>query len=879
MSRLRADQGRSSPTSKPAQAHAPPASEPRQLTLAEKLQKQHEEADREREKAKSRPKEVVQQAPPSPFDFPTLGSPSSSISSKANTPTDTRPTSYANAAMSSMPKSGKATTTPRTSLAAQETAEDEASVIMSPSEGREAPAEKSKKPGPHFAQPTQSYSRRAGETLRKEASKSPTKSPPEMASTRSITGQELNFATEKHLAQRQQKRKSLPGDWMGDGGQQDASRITAGAAEPSHTPAAKENVALYQSSPTKSPTRIPGPVSQTETAASKGKAKVSPPQQSPRLQKKTSSYMAPTSATSQRAAATQHKDKPKRDSPSPKKRAPKLDLTKAKQASVLHSPEITAGGSDTSSVQFILDRPAANLTSPPSRAASPVVKHFEEQQAGRSSPVFGSPRNESLNLSPTKQVRKSRMIEHFSSPAGSSDQQGTAPSYGSLYSTPPVENTKTVRRTSHGHILKPILDRLNAQGLTKDTTTSPQSSASAPANERSSFTVPREGTSSSARGSEEKPAPMSYARVLAPLSAPMRIPQGAAKSPELESTPEHRDESSVTGFAQRFGSTTASAPRQSVVQAGMRMPSFSSLRATAEEFTPAQQPVTSSPDTYESNFDYQLQPQQMPSPSTYNISQLTAFRPPEEWLRIPPQTKLMINSLRSMASRHPVQTLPARYGGGSIWNQPNRRRDVGGLNMGLTVDGNGSPQVVQPGQALKAGTLHDKKGVHWTLQSEDADSKPLSFGRAGAPPPPAATTNSPTSDAASPPQNDNKWSIGSAASAMPYGWTGGDGKEIRFVGYGPHAERDPHSAVNFDFRGQSTEHGTTPHNTVPAHKEEAPNLVEGGVGVAPRSQKQWAQKLGLDRVPCGKVEVVSAVEGMLPFATAAQAYCFDCYGR
>lgn len=48
--------------------------------------------------------------------------------------------------------------------------------------------------------------------------------------------------------------------------------------------------------------------------------------------------------------------------------------------------------------------------------------------------------------------------------------------------------------------------------------------------------------------------------------------------------------------------------------------------------------------------------------------------------------------------------------------------------------------------------------------------------------------------------------------------------------------------------------------------------------VAPRSQRQWAEKLGYAKVPCGNVEVTHAVEAM-PFGSQLAGYCYDCAGR
>lgn len=115
------------------------------------------------------------------------------------------------------------------------------------------------------------------------------------------------------------------------------------------------------------------------------------------------------------------------------------------------------------------------------------------------------------------------------------------------------------------------------------------------------------------------------------------------------------------------------------------------------------------------------------------------------------------------------------------------------------------------------------------------------------------------------------WRIGSAHARSPYGWKGGDGKEIRFVGYGPHAERDPNTPVSFDYNRSTISLATASSNRWTSDGETWSQTN----GVAPKSQRQWAEKLGYPKVPCGSVEITQATEEM-PFGSQLAGYCYDC---
>ncbi|KAH9838174.1 hypothetical protein Tdes44962_MAKER08230 [Teratosphaeria destructans] len=108
-----------------------------------------------------------------------------------------------------------------------------------------------------------------------------------------------------------------------------------------------------------------------------------------------------------------------------------------------------------------------------------------------------------------------------------------------------------------------------------------------------------------------------------------------------------------------------------------------------------------------------------------------------------------------------------------------------------------------------------------------------------------------------------------------YGWTGGDGKEIRFTGCGPYAEQDPNQSVRMQFFApnlgrQAPNRGGAKSARRPREDEPSPTPK-----VWPRSMKQWAELAGTQTVPCNKAEVVSSAE-MMPMADANVALCNDC---
>ena len=742
----------------------------------------------------------------------------------------------------------------RVRVEAQEHHDDASSVIMSPgavdsNELIDTPIGKHErtaedetiKQSPHFAQPTKSFARRAGETLRREASSSPTKSfrdsPP-----KSIKAGDPHSETGTRRAPRQLKRTSLPGDWLGGAGQQAADNATAASLGAQKSPKRHSTASV-----------LTADTHQESTQSTSSDTVNKAAQQAAPARKKVSSYMAPTTATTQRTAGTIRKEKPKQSSPSPKKLNKKdltIDTRSVAQERSSRTSETATALSDTSSVQFILDRPRVSTPSP-HKGGSTATKG-----TGRQSPAGGSPRSKdgrrSRFGSPTKLPRAFKRTD------SSFEDTGSIPEAASLARPmPDVANTTTVRRTSNSQILRPILERLSAQGLTRDRASSIQSmiSAADSAGLSNALSMAREQVPEKSKGSEDKPEMVNKARATGPVPQPLPPHLRTRKNarPSSEDSPL---EVPTAGFPLQDLSAS-SLPTNTMP----KNPRASSLRATASEFTPS---------TYVDQTS-----EQYIAPSLHD---LTAFRNAEEWSAIPGETKRAILQLRQLQNNlRPALTLPSRVhpprdSDDSAWQSANVAAYQPHRTLGATtaVDENGSPHTVQPGQVLKPNLSPGKKTVHWTLQDLDGTETSIKFGRAAAPPAPPGLvspgpTISPRSDDTSPLDTPQRgWSIGSAASPNPYGWKGGDGKEIRFVGYGPYAERDPNSVVNFDFQGRS--------NSAWGLGENKENVAR----VAPRSQKQWAEKMGYPKVPCGNAVVQTASE-MIPFGSQLAGYCFDCY--
>jgi len=100
------------------------------------------------------------------------------------------------------------------------------------------------------------------------------------------------------------------------------------------------------------------------------------------------------------------------------------------------------------------------------------------------------------------------------------------------------------------------------------------------------------------------------------------------------------------------------------------------------------------------------------------------------------------------------------------------------------------------------------------------------------------------------------WTVGPDRSGSWYGWRGGDGKEISFRGYGPHAERSPYSPHNFrSYENQSI-------TSLGINNQGHGHFSLGGNIQAPIGLQDWGLQPGYDRVPCPNYQIVRATENI-----------------
>lgn len=122
------------------------------------------------------------------------------------------------------------------------------------------------------------------------------------------------------------------------------------------------------------------------------------------------------------------------------------------------------------------------------------------------------------------------------------------------------------------------------------------------------------------------------------------------------------------------------------------------------------------------------------------------------------------------------------------------------------------------------------------------------------------------------------WGIGSAAPGWWYGWRGGDGLEISFVGHGPDAERSPDAPINFhDYKkGTTAQGGLTPSQQTPRYNRNNSQMTD--TPTAPRRMRDWATRMGYPQIPCGNYEITHAVEHVGNDANrhCLDGWCHDC---
>ena len=766
--------------------------------------------------------------------------------------------------------------------------------------------DKPPKQAPRFAQPTQSFARRTGESLRKDSASVSPKQAADGLPARSVKTKGPNFETEKRATQRQQKRKSLPGDWFTTPDQHSNATSLEVVEKATHVSvAASQKSAPRPSAALSSPPEnhhVAGAANTRDDTTSL-KSKLNKAQSQQTQHKKSSSYMAPTAAAKQRNVATRSHEKSKRDASRQKTEEAKTHITHESQ-NVPSSSRPDTACSDNSSVQFILDRSTIDTKTSPAGQSNDAQRHSHTPRyspgrfhtPGQVSSPTAAMSLKRADRSPSKIPRGSPHIERQTRQSRSRQEAVGSSRSDGLDALPEVANTTTKRRTSHGHLLTPIVACLDAKGLlNKSSTKNALIESYLQSNKAGGLGSPLDSQqdeapdaakrrsyppfSPSAIGRENK----HVKRVLAPHLRKSRDSSQASTSTDATLGPQSnmqltplgpsRNVSQVSGVSQGNPLNSAGlSPGLPQSTPSMPPPSrVSSLRATASEF----KPMTPSSDDV----------------GACDLESALEYKSPEQWSRMHPDLRRAIQNLRNFhktGSWQPSHTLPSQSSSPWLAAKVVESHFSEGLmadagnNMPYlgSVDDNGSPHSVQVGQVLKPTLSPGKKTVQWMLLNLDGKETPIKFGRAPAPHvspvhEPSTPTISAASDSTSPlttPHSLQGWQIGSAYSYNPYGWTGGDGKEIKFVGYGPHAERDPNTVVDFHFNGRTASYSTsTPNGFKDDDKENRPS--EGRV--APRSQRQWAEKLGYHKVPCGNVEITHAVE-QIPFGSQLAGYCHDC---
>lgn len=590
------------------------------------------------------------------------------------------------------------------------------------------------KSDPHFTKPTEAFSRRTNETLRKESVSPATKIMPDNSANKST----------RTAAQRQQKRKSLPGAWMN----------TPGTSSPEMSPI-----------------------------------------------KKTTSFMAPTKATTRREIATLGQETTKRTSPRVQKSLPRLNAAVGVSQVPIASSPVPASSSTAESASMQSD-----------------THTMPQAQLPRRSTV-GSPGMDVLSA------------------------QANAAGF------PSVPNTTAKRRGSHGHLLLPIKAKLDKYNLW---------------NENLKTTVLEEPQC------ESSPPKSAVTAVCDALPETPPNQPAAAEESRPKFVPPHvlHQQKIASRTSSAAGSTSAGAVDTIPSMAG-RSSQTPSLRATAAEFKPMGQPKTLETELAE-----------------FDKNGTLGFKDPEEWRQLPVEDRRAITRVRLLnRARASSATTSAGSPFSSVSKAVNQRYWDGIAAQKTNPSTYGSPnQIVQPGQMLRPELDPETGMLHWVMQDPQGNISPVNFGRA--PPPglcsPSTPSISPTSTDSSPlnfrEETPRGWAIGSLAARNDYGWTGGDGKEIKFQGWGPDAERDPNNPVNFSFTGKIPATGVGPRMIGDSEDENS-------VPLAPRSRRQWAEKMECPQIPCGTVDIVQAAE--VPFVQHAMpgtmwdpihqsGFCFDC---
>lgn len=697
---------------------------------------------------------------------------------------------------------------------------------------RDSPAAKA---SPRFAQPTMAFSRRADETVRKDSVTSAGK-----------TGWSVKPTSVRSPVQKQQKRKALPGDWFGQ------------SPEPASVNAQMDKE-----------TQITEHVDGCQV------------HREPVLRKKTSKHMTPTKAATRRAIATVGQESALPSAPGLPRNLAKLKINTAVASCDL----------------------ATQTTSP----TSPQTSIEVENVAFRKLQIPSRPNENSKVAVPRRLAVSGALLHSRRLPANTSISDLLA-AQAKAAGLPMPANTTTQRRGSHGNLLIPIKAKLDKIGVLKYNPL--------PANLRKdsellspiSQNIEPELFSPLTRTMFAVQAALSETpRSQLPAATPAVTPANAQKVVPPHVRAAMRNAAAAAGAAHSKRSAATQTPP---------------LRATAIEFTPKvqqtqpmpQQPQMTNLAIAQSLPDAQqlglVQPHpQLPTgmgitqPQPQALDSLfSSTQPLDSVLNLQPLFMQQYGSSTGAESLPVVTDQDAmkfydEEDWSSLTNWDRKRicdrreilRSQGRLTKNSSISQtavttcpdifHGKPITVEAGHVLIPNIDSVTKVISWTLQSGDNGNKiPISFGR-GAPPPIGPQVSgdhkqtspnfiSPRTPAPVP----GSWTIASEQARQVYGWRGGNGREIKFVGHGPDAERERNNGVRFNYQREVTRMGSRPRMIGDEIEDGSPE-----VPLAPRGRRQWAQLAGSPKQPCDNIYIVGATEQMpIPFGPDLHGYCNSC---
>nr|POE62954.1 hypothetical protein CFP56_03857 [Quercus suber] len=713
---------------------------------------------------------------------------------------------------------------------------------------------------PHFARPTVAAARRVDETLRRASisprsvgEKSPSKSP---------------TARTSREPQRSSKRMALPEAWAQEGAlpARDTRNLPRDGGHD------LDLLGTDQSS---------------ENVMSTPAADLVDSRTHSKIHKKHVSYMLPTKATVRRTMITLGSDNPtsfRLRELALHDLAQTADTTRTDVADIKFLQNLGPGLSTGSTkMGFNNALPMENVRREVSTLdhSSPSEKFVDSRPKTRQA----QPRKENGNAS--SPTRIPRILDSVTCrPRGSTTTaipRHTSPAMAD--GLPIVANTTTKRRTSHADILQPILKRLGNEGLRKDVPTCPsqdERSQSAVVNSTrfEALEVLRDASNASTPGVHTETLPphlcvtgrqnrQSSSGSTATVSTAIGI-SPSSLMPTQDCLPRSRH---TETFSSSLEVTTPELKLPPTVAKDTGVSQTPLLRPTAKEFKPLRKPDTHIQQLNTSPWDGFI--------GTYL---------PEEWATMPKDVQKSIQLLRIWKSSGGHTENNAYRYAGSPPKTAQQRFEVDQLSPSQaphSATTTESHHQVQTGQVLRPLLSSDKAHVQWTMRDINGHEHPVNFGRAAIPMLPPqhddphtpvwahASTRSPhtppqTGSDDTPATGPKTWSIGVNHTFSPwspsYAWRGGDGKEIRFSGHAPHAEKNPNDPAIIEFYGRSG----TPYR----HDQNYQRKQETASRFWPKSKRQWAELAGTSIQPCDDMQILSAIE-QIPYVPAL-GWCNDC---